>query len=114
MLSLAQQLDTISRHAAALNAQRAELVKLEQARQAKAAESRQKQWASQKAKTGLTAALLARLPAGPANAISVADIHRLFADFPHAPTGISSALTVLCKTGDIKRTGERRAYRYYV
>lgn len=114
MFSVASQLRAASHHAACLSAERA--LKDEQARasKAKAEATRQKQWATRKANTGLVQELVARLPVGKANAISLAQVEALFADFPHAPTGLSSALSGLCKTGDVLRIGDRRAYRYYV
>lgn len=114
MQSIAQQLAVISSHAETQRKERATQAANEKVKQAKRVATRQKQWASRKAKTTLSAELIARLPSGLDNAISAPEISKLFADFPHAPTGLSSALTVLCGTGQIKRTGECRAYRYYV
>lgn len=58
--------------------------------------------------------LLDRLPKTEKAAIPLSAIETLFADYKTCPSGISSALTVLCKEKQVLRTGERRAYRYYV
>ncbi|RIX47466.1 MAG: hypothetical protein D3M94_07275 [Rhodocyclales bacterium GT-UBC] len=58
--------------------------------------------------------LLDRLPKAKEQAIPLQVIETLFADYKTCPSGISSALSVLCKEKQVLRTGERRAYNYYV
>lgn len=115
MISVAEQLKMVAENVARLDAQRraAEVerqVKTERERQA-----RQKQWATRKGEPNqLRNVLLERLPRGKDLAIPVAGVMALFSDYDFAPTGISSALSILCKAGLIQRLGERFSYRYYV
>ena len=112
MISLARQLEMASVNAARLAAVKGELEARARATQAK--RIGRKRGPVTETRTFLRDLLLARIPAGSDKAISLTQVVSLFADCDYLPTGISSALTALCETGEVKRTGSRRHYRYYI
>jgi len=118
MHTVAQQLDLISQHIQRAAAERERQAQTERMLAERSAEARRRAWQTRKdsgkyAPTGLIGAVLNRMPVGIDNAIFHWQVEALVADVPHAPYGLSEALSRLRDRGLIARTGERRQYRYF-
>lgn len=111
MSLLALQLSAAISHSTQLSEMKAEETERKEIAKAK---RQQKASIRAAAAPNIKQVLLARLPKTEKAAIPLSAIETLFADYKTCPSGISSALTVLCKEKQVLRIGERRAYRYYV
>lgn len=114
MSLLAFQLSAAISHSTQLAEAKAK-AKAEEAERQAIAKAKRQQKASIRAAAApnIKQVLLDRLPKTEDKAIPLSVIETLFADYKTCPSGISSALTVLCKGKQVLRTGERRSYRYY-
>lgn len=79
----------------------------------KAAALRAAKYEHKYAETGLSAALLQRIPSGKENAMSRPEIRKLLGDIDYAPGGLSSALLRHVDSGELIRVGAEKNYRYY-
>lgn len=119
MQTLFDQLNAIATHAAAISAEaKRKQADADAATRLRSA-TRQRSWESRKdggkfAQTGLSDALLARLPKTEKTAMTLSAVEALVSDVPHAASGLSATLVNLKKQGFVERTGEVRNYRYYL
>lgn len=118
MQTVAQQLSVIASHVQRAAAERAQMQAEIDALAQQCHDARCRAWQTRKdggkyARTGLCAAVVARLPAGEKYALRLCEVDALVTDIPHSTEGLSGMLTSLIDQGLIARVGERRKYRYF-
>ncbi len=111
-MSLRAQIEAASKNARAIAASPSESEK-RQERSRRAAQTRVEQGQKQFVATGLSRALLDRLPVGKQNAITRPEIRKLLVDIDYAPNGLSAALLRYIDLGQVGRIGAEGNYRYY-
>ncbi len=111
-LSLRAQIEAASKNAQAIAKAPCESEKRRQ-RSLQAAKTRIEKGQKDFVATGLSAALLDRLPVGKENALSRPEIRKLLTDIDYAPNGLSAALLRYIDLGQVCRFGIEGNYRYY-